>query len=82
MSDKINKFIFFHTHEMKTLAQLKYHCSLLFTCSRRSLVALNQFLEAEHRNCSPSSTSEGTKMKVAIQGGGERGAYCPLEACI
>jgi len=35
-------------------------------------MALNQFLESEHRNFSPSSTLEGTKMKVVIQGRGER----------
>lgn len=34
-------------------------------------MALNQFLESEHRNFCPSSTLEGTKMKVAVQGRGE-----------
>lgn len=37
LSDKMNKFVLFHMHEVQTLAQLKYYCSLLFTCPERSL---------------------------------------------
>lgn len=36
LRDKTNKFILFHMHEVQTLAPLKYYCSLLFTCPRRS----------------------------------------------
>lgn len=37
LSDQMNKFVLFHMHEVQTLAQLKYYCSLLFTCPERSL---------------------------------------------
>lgn len=73
LSDKMNKFILFHMHEVQTLAQLKYYCSLLFTCSKRSLGDMKAVSEIWTQELFPIINSKGTKIKVVIQDG-ERGA--------